>query len=106
MFPSIRTAAQYDTYVSDTTTHQDTQSHTDYMTAKNTSKQQACCQHTVNIINNFFNQNNPDETDLNKTSITVYVGNMTTSNKNDMISELEGKGYTCVEDNNRLTIST
>ena len=106
-FNDLRTKTEFETFVNNVTTYQQSQEYTDTQTAKTNAKKIAARAHICKVVNNHFNQNNQANVNVDNTDLKLYIGYLDQADRDDLKACLEAKGYICVlnEVGDRITIS-
>ena len=102
---ALQSKNDFQTFVDNAITYQASQPHLDYLSDQEVARQNANICHIAKVIKSRFN--NADQTSFNpeNTSQSVYIGSLTSSQKNELVACVEGLGYTCSESGNRMTIN-
>ena len=103
-FNDLRTNQEFNDFVNDTTTHQTTDEYNNMMAQQGLQKKNATRAHICKLISNQFNNQDQDNFDVNKTAITVFVGELDQVDINDLINILTNKGYTVTQTGNFVRI--
>jgi hypothetical protein len=103
-FDDLRSKAEFQSFVDETTTHQGTSEHIDRMNEQEEKRKKAIKEHICKLILAHFNSDDKDNFDVNKQDLTIYVGHLDTSDQNKLKANLEGKGYVVTIANDKMTI--
>lgn len=100
----VRTAAEFNTYVSDVDTYLNSPEYAAAQAAQASAQQTACCGHVSRQIKNFLNR---DSMDGSITSpFIIYVGGVNPTHITQITTDLTDLGYTVnVDENQRMFIS-
>lgn len=106
-FDDLRTSTEFTTYINETSTYQNTDQYNNKMNQYNEIEKNTIRHHICKIIMNHFNNNDKDHFNPSETKLTIYIGHISESEKNNLVSVLEKKGYiaTFNDDRTRITIS-
>ena len=102
----LRSKAEFDTYIADTTTYQASQAYTDAQAAATAATESAMATNICRRVERFFDQADQDQTDVSKTSTTVCTACLSAPLLADLTTTVQGKGYTTSQDGDFLTISS
>ena len=103
---ALENSTDYNNFVIGAINYQNnSQDYQDYIEQKNIIKENAIRNSIINSIKNHFSRRDYNEFKVNDTTFIVYVGDLKTSDVNDLISSLQSKGYICELDNQNLNLT-
>nr|QBK92026.1 MAG: hypothetical protein LCPAC304_03730 [Pithovirus LCPAC304] len=101
----LNTKTEWTKYLADTTTHQETQAHSDYLTSVTAAADVAICTNYVNRILSHFNKSNMDTTDPMATTYPLNVSPISAGAQTNLDLAMTAKGYTIAKNGSMWTFS-
>lgn len=105
---TLRTKIEYNNFLDDAQDHQTTQTHADFLTEQAEEKAQSVKKHIAKKILDHFNTENKDTINVNLPDLTIWIGNLTVTCRNELQATLEDKDYivTFNADFSKMTVSS
>lgn len=105
-FDDLRTNQDFNNYVNNVDTYQQSNEYQNILNQLSQKNKNDVRTHICKIINDHFNCHDQVNFDVEKTSLTIYIGVLDNNDQSELISVLTNKGYVCTTSGGFLTISS